>query len=96
VTILSRRLVTLSSSSTEALAAARGLDRLEKIPIGIIALTTFIADAVFIFVCIAVSSRWLPTSTPVVRQFPFSFQLTHTACLVVRLGLQFGGLQALL
>ncbi len=49
--------------------------------IALIAVVVFIF--VFVFVCIAeLSSRWLPTSTPVVRQFPFSFQLTRTACLV--------------
>jgi heme/copper-type cytochrome/quinol oxidase subunit 3 len=49
--------------------------------IALIAVDVFIF--VFAFVCIAeLSSRWLPTSTPVVRQFPFSFQLIRTACLV--------------
>jgi hypothetical protein len=55
--------------------------------IALIAVVVF--HFVFAFVCIAeLSSRWLPTSTPVVGQFPFSFQLTRTACLVEAIWLQ--------
>jgi hypothetical protein len=38
-------------------------------------------DFIVAFICIAAFWRGLPTSTPVVGRFPFSFQLTRTACL---------------